>query len=300
MELRQLKNFVVLAETLNFHRAAERLHMSQPPLTVSIRKLEEEIGTALFDRTPQGVVLTAAGQNALDSARRALHFAQETRRAALAGALGEDGLLRVGFIGSATHAVLPALIHRFRSQYPRVNLQLEESVTLSMLKRLESGALDAAVIRLPVPVTEIPGVRVDLLETDHFVLAVHSSSPLATRARVRIDDPRDQPFIGYPASVGPTMHALSMRAFDAAGFRPRVEQEAIQVQTVISLVESGLGIALVPSRASKFSLHKVRFVEVSDFRKTMRIGLGLATPQDSDNPVQENFRRVAKQVAASL
>lgn len=300
MELRQLRNFVVLSETLNFHRAAERLHISQPPLTVSIRKLEEEIGTALFDRTPQGVELTPAGQNALHSARRALHFALETRNAAIAGANGEEGVLRVGFIGSATHALLPALIHRFREQYPRVNLQLDESVTLNLLGRLETGALDAALIRVPVPAAEIPEVNVDLLETDHFILAVPASSRMAHRSRVRVDDLRNEPFIAYPSSVGPTMHALSMRAFDTAGFRPPVAQEATQVQTVISLVESGLGVALVPSRASKYSLHKVRFVEVAEFRRTMRIGIGLAMRQTNANPVLRNFRQVAQKVAASL
>ena len=299
MELRQLKNFVVLAETLNFHRAAERLHMSQPPLTVAIRKLEEEIGTALFDRTPQGVVLTAAGQNALSSARRALHFAQETRHVALASANGEEGVLRIGFVGSATHALLPGLIQRFRERYPRVNLQLDESVTLNLLGRLETDALDAALIRVPVPATEIPGVDVDLLETDHFILAVPASSRLAIRSYVRVEELRNKPFIAYPVSVGPTMHALSMRSFDAAGFRPLVAQEAIQVQTVISLVESGLGVALVPSKASKYSLHKVRFVEVADFRETMRIGLGLATRQGNGNPILQNFRRIGQQIDAT-
>lgn len=300
MELRQLRNFVVLAETLNFHRAAERLHMSQPPLTVSIRKLEEEFGATLFDRTPQGVILTPAGRNALHSAKRALHFAQATRHAALAGANGEEGVLSIGFVSSATNALLPALISRFREQYPRVNLQLEESVTRTLLGRLESGALDAALIRVSVPPAELPGVEIDLVETDHFILAVPAASRLAKRKRVDVEDLRDEPFVAYPTSVGPTMHDLSMRAFDAAGFRPPVAQEAIQVQTVISLVESGLGVALVPSRASKFSPHNVRFIELAGFRRTMRIGLGFAMQQGNDNPVLANFRRVARQTAVAL
>ena len=117
---------------------------------------------------------------------------------------------------------------------------------------------------------------------------------------MRVEDLRSEPFIAYPSSVGPTMHALSMRAFDTAGFRPPVAQEATQVQTVISLVESGLGVALVPSRASKYSLHKVRFVEVADFRRTMRIGIGLAMRHANRNPVLLNFCQVAQKVAASL
>ncbi|TXL69324.1 LysR family transcriptional regulator [Vineibacter terrae] len=295
MELRQLRNFVTLAETLNFHRAAERLHITQPPLTTSIRKLEEEFGVPLFTRTARGVKLTAAGRSALASARRALRVANETRLAALSGAAGEEGMLRLGFIGSATYVLLPRLIPRFRQLYPRVQLQLRESVTANLLADLRSGDLDAALIRVPIPAVDVPDVDVCLLDVDHFVLAVPVKSRLAARSSIRVEDLRDEPFIAYARSAGPLMRGLSMRAFDAAGFQPRVEQEAIQVHTLVSLVESGLGVALVPSMASKYTAHNVRFLEVAGFRDTMRIGIAMAASSIERIPVVVNFRQMAQE-----
>ena len=128
MELRQLRYFVMLAETGNFHRAAERLNMSQPPLTVAIRKLEEELGAALFIRSARGVALTAAGRASLEMARATLAQADRFREAAREGAAGERGRLRVGFVGSATFELLPRLIAEYRRRYPAVELVLEEGL----------------------------------------------------------------------------------------------------------------------------------------------------------------------------
>src|SRR5687768_3402859 len=139
MELRQLRQFVAVAEARNFRRAAEQLHMAQPPLSVAIRKLEEEVGTALFVRQPRGVVLTAAGVAALSVAQQCMASADALRDAALSAAGGESGVLRVGFVGSATYSLMPKLLPAFRSRYPDVELVLRESTNLELLALVEGG-----------------------------------------------------------------------------------------------------------------------------------------------------------------
>ena len=130
MELRQLSQFIAVAETQNFSRAAERLAMAQPPLSVAIRTLEEEIGVALFDRIARGVRLTDAGEAALEAARKCLREADEVVSLARMAAKGEAGLLRIGFVGSATFDVLPRLIEAFSERYPMVRLDLFEAANL--------------------------------------------------------------------------------------------------------------------------------------------------------------------------
>src|SRR5690606_26696628 len=150
MDFRHLKQFVVLAETLNFRKAAEKLHMSQPPLSVSIRKLEAELGVELFLRGKDGVKLTESGEAALADARRALFHAGQFKQAAVAASTGEGGVLRVGFVGSATHAILPDILSRFRQRYPKVQLVLREATSIRIVQELADESLGVGVVRVPV------------------------------------------------------------------------------------------------------------------------------------------------------
>lgn len=301
MELRQLRHFIVLAETLNFRRAAERLHISQPPLTVSIKKLEAEWRVALFDRNTHGVSLTAAGQAALGSARQALYFAEAAGRAAAAGAAGEVGTLRLGFVGSATYSLMPRLLSTFRQRHPGVTLLLEESFAADLLQRVRDETLDAALIRMVRHQRNPDGVNLTLLQTDHFVLAVPRYSPLAAQASVRLHDLHEEPFIGYSDAVSSYFRSVWAGLFHRAGFQPRVQQEATQVQTVLSLVESGLGLALVPSSASKYLSADLRILEIEDIREGPDMGVALATSARRDmHPVLASFARVSAEVSQDL
>lgn len=301
MELRQLKHFIVLAETLNFRRAAERLHISQPPLTVSIKKLEAEWRVALFDRNTHGVRLTAAGQAALSSARQALYFADMAGQAAAAGAAGEFGALRLGFIGSATYSLMPRLLSTFRRRYPGVTLLLEESFAADLLQRVRDGTMDAALIRMVRNQRNPDGINLTLLQTDHFTLAVPRDNPLAALGSVRLHDLREESFIGYSDGVNSYFRFMWAGLFHRAGFQPRVQQEATQVQTVLSLVESGLGLALVPSSASKYLSPELRLLEIEDIRGGPDMGIALATSTRNDmHPVLASFARVSSEVSQSL
>jgi len=293
MDLRQLQQFVALAETGNFHRAAERLHMAQPPLSISMRKLEEQLSTPLFVRTSRGVRLTQAGEAALDDARRALFHAGQARAAALAAAHGERGALRIGFVGSATYALLPKLIPAFRAAYPGIELVLHESTTAAILERLQQHTLDAGLVR--VPILNAGSFVLTPLEDDMFLAAVPADSPLAARDSIALRELAGEPFIMHPSTAVPNLHAVAMMLCQRAGFVPRVAQEAVQVQTIISLVESGLGVALVPSVAARYANRRVRFLPLSSPRPAERIGIALATRPDGDERQVMRFAQIARE-----
>jgi len=287
MDLRQLHYFSVLAETLNFHRAAERLHISQPPLTVAIRKLEADLGASLFLRSSRGVSLTAAGQAALAPARETLAQAEAVRRAVWQGVKGEVGRLALGFVGSATFDLLPRLIASFRARYPRIELVLEEGTSVNICERIETGALDIGLVRLPV----LGHVNLDthVVELDDMVVALPGSHPLARRDCLRIEDMVDEPFVVHgPISV---LRSTVMFACQNAGFLPRIAQEAIQVQTILSLVQSGLGVALVPARSRRFIPEGVVLMPLE---QPIAIELGVVHARRA-NAIVANFISVARE-----
>ncbi|WP_454766182.1 LysR family transcriptional regulator [Cupriavidus campinensis] len=297
MELRQLKQVLVLAETLNFHRAAEKLHMAQPPLSTSIRKLEEELGVTLFDRLPSGLRLTPAGEAVLRNARRTLFYAEEIRRAAREGESGEQGLLRLGFIGSATYALMPELIRAYRRQYPRVDLAIEESTTVDLLRKLEDHSLDVALVRYPV--LEPTDAELTLLQRDRFMLAVSTDSPLAAQPDVALAALADVPFIMYSRTRVPSMHMLITCALYEAGVKPRIAQEAVQVHSILSLVDSGLGVALLPNDAVKYAGSGVRLLPLRDWPAQQAMGIALATLPDAVTPTASNFIALARSIVTA-
>ncbi len=294
MELRQLRQFVVLAETLNFHRAAERLHMAQPPLSTAIRKLEDELGVLLFNRDPRGLSLTVAGGIVLEHARRALSDVDELRRSATECATGAQGRLVLGFAGTSSYAVLPDLIPTFQARYPRVELVLHESTTQELLHALADHTVDAALLRTPL--FEECEAELLTVETDRFVLAVHPANPLARRESVALPELADQPFILYSREKVPAMHAIAKLAFRQAGIAPKVVQEIVQVPTAMGLVESGLGVALVPSATARYMLTSVKLLPITDMPATLDIGIALAHHRSTANAPTQRFVEVAAEL----
>lgn len=290
MELRQLQYFSTLAETLNFRRAAERLHISQPPLTVAIRKLEDELGAPLFVRSSRGVALTDAGKAALEFARTALSSAGSIRRAVHEGCAGERGRLRIGFVSSAVYALLPAIIPRFRRRYPHVDLALEEMTSADIAPRLRARELDVGLVRMPLLDRE--RLAAEVVETDELVIALPEAHPLAAGRRLSLGRLADEAFVAFPRYS--VLHAASLTACRDAGFAPRVAQEAAQVHTILSLVQSGLGVALVPSRAVRYAPDGV---ELMTLDAPPRIAIGLALRDEAPSPAAERFRAVAREVA---
>lgn len=291
MNLRQLTQFVTLAETGNFHRAAAKLHMAQPPLSVSIRKLEEELGAALFDRTSAGVRLTPAGQSMRAHADRALFHAQQCQLAVQAATRGEAGLLRLGFVGTATYSLLPRLITGFRKRYPHIDLELAEHTTADALDGLVARELDAAIVRYPV--VDPRAFRVMPLDADEFVLAVSSRSPLARRKTLALSEAAHEPFIMYSPRRVPGLFSIASLRCQQSGFSPRIAQEAAQVQTILSLVQSGLGVALVASVSRQYLPTGVKLLTLSDTPPQFALGLALVTPQENPSRVAQTFEQFA-------
>lgn len=281
MDLRQLHYFVTLADTLNFHRAAERLNMSQPPLTVSIRRLEEELGAKLFDRGSRGVRLTAEGEAALRPAREALTRVEMVREAVRRGGLGETGRLTVGFVGSAISECLPRIVPFFRTRFPDVELVLQEMTTAAIAQAVEARQLDAGLVRLPV--MSRARLEIAVIEADVLFVALPTSHPQAHRKLLRLEDLAKEHFVlNSPVSV---LHTVVHLACQKAGFKPLVAQEATQLQTVLCLVQSGLGVALVPSRMARLAPKGVTMLPLS---VEVTTEMGIVCRNDA-GPLQRNF-----------
>ena len=302
MNLRQLRQFVTLAETGNFHRAAEQLHMAQPPLSVSIRKLEEEMGDALFERSSLGVFLTLAGQSMLADARLALFYAAQCQQAVADAKHGQGGLLRIGFIGTATYALLPELIPSLRARHPKIELDLFEATSSEILAGLVSRRFDVGLLRYPV--LEQNPCEITPLDRDDFVLAVPTSSSLAALEAIPLSQAKHELFIMYPQEKVPNLSAMAMMRCHLSGFVPRVAQEAMQVQTIMSLVASGLGVALVAGVARHIIPRGVKCLALTDNPPDFLIGIALARLRDNRSRLVERFTEHAlsltKKASSSL
>lgn len=285
MELRQLRYFVALAEAENFHRAARKLNMSQPPLTVAIRKLEDELGTPLFERGARGATLTAAGAAALQFAQGVLFQADRFREAVRDGAGGERGRLRVGFIGSATFELLPRIIPAFRSRYPNVELVLVESTSVDIARRLGLGELDVGLVRLPL--LEAASIHTRVIDRDEMHAAIASHSRFAQGRSIELASLAGEPFV-LQSRVS-ILHAISLMACHDAGFVPQVAQEAEQLSAVLSLVRSGLGVALVPARAASSVPKGVELVRLA---RRIPIETGVALPRRDARLPAINFAAI--------
>lgn len=275
MKLRQLQQFVTLSEIGNFHRAAKQLHMAQPALSVSIRKLEHELNAQLFERHPSGTRLTPAGQAMLAEARQTLFHAAQCQQQVHDAQQGMGGLLRIGFIGSASYTMLPRLIPSLRHHFPKVELELSEATSSEILEHVTDRSLDIGLLRYPV--LEPLECEILPLDRDEFVLAVAKHSPLAKRGTtIALSEASDQPFIMYPRAKVPGLSAMAMVRCQASGFVPQIAQEAMQVQTIMSLVASGLGVGLIAGVSQHNLMPGVTCLRLSDTPDGLHVGIALA------------------------
>jgi DNA-binding transcriptional LysR family regulator len=268
MELRQLRYFVAVAETLNFGRAATRLHMSQPPLSRQIKAFETELGTELFKRTSRGVRLSAAGAALLVDARRLLREADAIAAGAHAAGRGEIGSVRIGFISTAAYNVLPRVLPEFHRRRPGVRLHLQEATSDAQAALLRDGDIDVALV-VP-PLLEIDCAYRTLMR-EPLIAALPARRrwprrvPLATLA--------NEPFILFPRKAGVGLYDLIVGFCRDAGFTPRIEQEAIQTPTIVSLVAAGMGVALVPTSIRHMQRTGVVYRPLVQASPLMEVGL---------------------------
>ena len=244
MELRHLRYFVAVAEELHFGRAAERLHLSQPPLSQQIRRLEEIVGYPLFFRTSRSVSLTPAGEDFLPRAQRTLRKVQRDMDETRSIGSGEVGSLHIGFVGSGMLTTLPAIFRSYREACPSVHLHLHESFTSQVISGLEGGMLDAGILRDADPVENM---RFTTLFSEPYVAVLPVSHPMAKRRRISPASLRHDPFVYYPRSAGSRAFEKPIALCEEHGFRPQIVQEASHWLTILRLIGAGLGVSLAPA-----------------------------------------------------
>jgi len=289
MELRQIRSFLSVAETLHFGRTAELIHLSQPALSLQIRALEEEVGVRLFERNRRKTTLTAAGFAFRDDAAAALSQLEQAIRRARLAANGKLGLLRIGFISTAGREIVPHIVRQFRELNPEVELSLRNIVTAEQVRMLETGALDIGFLR--VPIGGYSALDVVIVHREPFVLVVPRSHKLAKRKRVRLRELAGQDFVGYERTHAPGFHDLIFGILSNAGIAPNVSQTAAEIPTLISLVDSGMGITILPASAVKHSVASVVACEILD--RIPMSEVGMAVTKQFRAAVVDNFRSFA-------
>jgi DNA-binding transcriptional LysR family regulator len=289
MELRQIKSFLSVAETLHFGRSARLIHLSQPALTLQIQALEEEVGVQLLERNRRGTKVTAAGLAFREHAIAAVAQVEQAVRRACLAANGKVGLLRVGFISTAGNEIMPNLIRHFGDSNPEAEFSLHNIPTLSQIQMLDTGSLDVGFIRLPIG--EHSELEVDPIHREPFVFVVPASHRLADKENVQIREVAAEEFVMYERTAAPDCHDLIFGMMRDAGVVPNVRQTTGQMQTLISLVASGMGISILPASAVKHSGAAVAACETTDVIPLSEIGL--AVSKRNRRPIVETFRSFA-------
>jgi len=289
IDLRLLRQFVVVAEELHFHRAAQRLHMSQPPLTAAIQRLEAQVGAALIARGNRTLGLTAAGQVLLEQARQTLEQAANALQLTRDVAAGRQGRLRISYVGSALYGRLPAVIRAFRLAHPGVHLDLREATSAQQQRLLREGTIDLAVVIPPVP--DAGDLAMQAFDEDGLSIALPLHHPpirgLAELAAA--------PFVLWPAGEGSGFHAHVLSICAAAGFQPQVVQEAHGMHGVLSLVAVEAGVSLVPSSMAGFRPEEVRYQPL--LQPEARFNLHACYRPQQDHPARDAWLALAAAMA---
>jgi DNA-binding transcriptional LysR family regulator len=250
IELRVLRQFVAVAEELHFGRAATRLAMTQPPLTLAVQALERALGVALFERTKRSVKLTAAGRALVDQARRLLASAEALPAAVQAAAQGRTGRLRLAFVSSIAYGALPLWLRGFREAHPGVQLQLREATLDVQLAAFAADEIDAGFV-LHAPGATPTGFEALRVLSEPMWLALPEGHAAAARKTLRDRDIAGAPLLIFPRAVTPSLYDAILAGQRARGLTPEVAQEAIQMQTLVNLVSAGIGVAWVPESVTR-------------------------------------------------
>jgi DNA-binding transcriptional LysR family regulator len=246
MELRHLRYFVAVAEEENVSRAALKLHVSQPGLSRQIRDLEDEIGFSLLERSAKSVRLTDAGKVFLAESRAVLQHAVDAVKNARAVVTGEHGEIHVGYAPSLTVQILPPALRRFQDKFPKVRVALHDLSTEEMLTQLRSGKLHVALLVRPCP-SMLRGLRFAELARYPLCAAVAPGHPFARARSVTLAQVAREPLIGYSRAEYPEYHESLAKLFAATKIKPHFAEEHDGVTSLITAVEIGRGVALVPS-----------------------------------------------------
>lgn len=292
MNFKHLIYFRTLAEELHFRRAAEKLNITQSPLSIAIQNLEDELGAPLFLRTQRSVQLTEFGRLLYHHSLGILERIESCEQELKAVASGKAGQLRIGFTAaSSLLSPFPALIHAFRSHYPDINVTLKDQTSIAQLQAIRERELDVGVIRRPHR-DLVTGISLRKLATDRLVVAAYHDHPLVTKTDIRIADLAEENFIFYPRKMGVGIYDQFIELCSKRGFLPNIVQEAQEATTIIGLVASGLGIAIVPSGLQYIRIPNIAFLPLVD--EDAETDLYLAFRAGEENPRIAHLIRLAQ------
>ncbi|MET0498134.1 MAG: LysR family transcriptional regulator [Steroidobacteraceae bacterium] len=293
MELRHLRYFIAVAEEGHITRAAERLGIQQPPLSLQIRSLEKELNVQLFKRLPRGVELTDAGTAFLAQARAILDQVERALAATRRTALGEQGRVAVGFTSSAPfHPFVPRVIRSFREMSPLVTLVLEESGSSELVQALHSEEIDAAFIRSPV--ADVVDLVVRPILEEEMLVALPAAHALASlpdtgaASALPLAALANETFILYKRPGGPGLYDTIITACRGAGFSPRIGQEAPRIISTLNLVAAGLGVSIVPASLRRLQMDGVVYRRLAD-NALLRAPLILACRRGANSAAVQRF-----------
>ncbi len=295
MNVNRLRYFCAVAEELHFGRAAERLHMAQPPLSQQIRLLEEQLNVSLFERTTRKVSLTAAGRELYTEASRVLaefeRFEQRVREVRS----GTRGTLRVGFVDSASYDTMPRLLKAYRLRWPGVEYELRSMSSDEQIAALGQDRIDLGLSRTAGGSAMTKGTLEALvLQHEPLAVAVPGDDPLASEESVSLADLADSPFIGFDREVSPSLHRelAAMLVDRGIDYEPVIE--ATEYATILGLVASGQGVALVPNSVRTLRPPNLTFLTINDTDAS--IPLLLMTRRNEPSPLVAQVRQLAQEM----
>src|SRR6185436_7780062 len=293
MELRHLRYFRAVAEELHFGRAAERLHIAQPPLSQQIRQLERELGVTLLVRSTRKVELTPAGSAYLTRAVAILDAVDDATEQAQRIAKGVEGQLAIGCVGSATYSLLPRLVRALGETLPGIEVSVRgEMLAPAQLAALAAGEIDLALLRPPVPQT---GLITETVRRDRLLAALPADHPLAGRHDLLVRELHDEDFIAYAGQGRSVMHSVLTAVCADAGFVPRLRHEVMETSTLVTLVAAGLGVAIVPDPTSALDIAGVCYRPLTGDR--LGVDLVAARAVQANSPLIERVLTILRQVA---
>lgn len=296
MELRHLRYFVAVAEELSFTRAADRLHIGQPPLSQQVQALEEEIGAILFDRSRRTIRLTEAGRVFLEDAYRVLALAAGAAETARRVEKGEVGQLKIGFIKSTAFTpIFPRIINTYRTRFPNVKLVLQEMSTMRQISALGDYSLDVAFIR-PVEPDIPPNLVMTTLQEHRLSVLMPDNHRLADVEHLSIDELRNEDFVMFPQDEGTTLNLEIYRLCAEAGFAPKVTMEAREVATITGLVAARCGIAILPDLFQSLGIKGVQFRPIDT--PSVITTLALASRASESGAIPRAFFEIATELLA--
>ena len=297
LELRHLRYFIAVATELHFGRAAEKLHIAQPPLSHQIRQLETELGFELFTRTKRSVMLTPAGQAFLIQVNQIFQQLEQAIEIGRKTSRGELGQISIGFVGSATYNILPVMLQQFRDRYPEVQIELHELTTDRQLIWLREGKIDVGLMRPPI---SEPDVTSEIVFEEALIVALPANHPLATVDSIDLRLLAREPFILFPRQLAPGLYDPIITICQAAGFSPVVVQECIQMQTTISLVSANLGVSIVPESIQQVQRSGVVYKPIQDLtpigaNQLLRLAtISIVWRTNDDSPTVSRLREIVQ------